>query len=92
MQKKLLKGSVGALNGEEQHRWHGFESREKAMYEWEEFNSAHPDSPVALVIEALELSFVVKVDFMNAQRQEHGLEPMPDEGTRVILMAKVREV
>ena len=51
----LIEKTTTEFDEEEHEGWHGFESREKALYQFEEFNTQHVDDPMTLV------------DFMNNQ-------------------------
>lgn len=64
--------------GEDPHEgWHGFESRSKGLYAWEESNSEHPHETKTLL------------EFLSANREAKGMPAMPDTGRKKVLMGKV---
>jgi thiol-disulfide isomerase/thioredoxin len=73
----LIEKTTADFGEEEMEGWHGFESREQAMFAFEEFNTQHSDDPMTLV------------DFINNQRAEKQLPTLPDESNKQVLIAKV---
>jgi len=66
--------------GGDSKNWHGFDTRDDAMYAWEEHNEKNAESPATLV------------EFLDMKRKEKGLTPVDDlfeEGQPKALLAKV---